>query len=165
MTHTFKQLVYTLAAQMVKGLPAVWRPGFDPWVGKMPWRRKWQSTPVFLPGKSHGWRSLVGYCPWGRKELGDDWATSLHFIYPCRPFSSPQNSLLFPSETTLSRKSVFHQQFIWGIFHNLHSSASFLKRLYIISPYGHSRTDWARGALTFRWADKALAGVWLKVTQ
>ena len=131
----------------------------------MHWRRQWQPTPVFLPGKSHGWRSLVGYCPWGGKELGDDWATSLHFIYPCRPFSSPQNSLLFPSETTLSRKSVFHQQFIWGIFHNLHSSASFLKRLYIISPYGHSRTDWARGALTFRWADKALAGVWLKVTQ
>ena len=44
------------------------RPGFDPWVGKIPWRRKWQPTPVFLPGKSHGWRSLVGYCPWGHKE-------------------------------------------------------------------------------------------------
>ena len=44
------------------------RPGFDPWVGKIPWRRKWQPTPVFLPGKSHGRRSLVGYCPWGRKE-------------------------------------------------------------------------------------------------
>ena len=35
------------------------RPGFDHWVRKIPWRRKWQSTPVFLPGKSHGWRSLV----------------------------------------------------------------------------------------------------------
>ena len=34
--------------------------GFDPWVGKMPWRRKWQPTPVFLPGKSHRQRSLVG---------------------------------------------------------------------------------------------------------
>ena len=45
------------------------RPGFDPWVGKIPWRRKWQSTPVLLPGKSHGQRSLVGYSPWGRKEL------------------------------------------------------------------------------------------------
>ena len=44
------------------------RPGFDPWVVKMPWRRKWQPTPVPLPGKSHGWRSLVGYSPWGRKE-------------------------------------------------------------------------------------------------
>ena len=44
------------------------RPTFDPWGGKIPWKRKWQPTPVFLPGKSHGQRSLVGYCPWGRKE-------------------------------------------------------------------------------------------------
>ena len=47
------------------------RCGFDPWVGKIPWRRKWQPTPVFLPEKFHGQRSLVGYSPWGRK---DDWA-------------------------------------------------------------------------------------------
>jgi len=40
-----------------------------PWVGKMiPWRRAWQPTPVFLPGESHGQRSLTGYSPWGRKE-------------------------------------------------------------------------------------------------
>ena len=38
-----------------------------PWVGNIPWRRKWQHTPVFLPGKSHGQRSLVDYSPWGRK--------------------------------------------------------------------------------------------------
>ena len=41
---------------------------FDPCIGKMPWRRKWQSTPGFLPGKSHGQRSLAGYSPWGHKE-------------------------------------------------------------------------------------------------
>ena len=41
---------------------------FDPWVGKIPWRRKWQPTPVFLPGESHGQGSPVGYSPWGRKE-------------------------------------------------------------------------------------------------
>ena len=46
------------------------RPGFDPWVRKIPWRRKWQPSPVLLPGKSHGRRSLVGYSPWGRKESG-----------------------------------------------------------------------------------------------
>ena len=44
------------------------RPGFDPWVGKIPWRRAWQATPVFLPGESHGQRSLVGCSPWGFKE-------------------------------------------------------------------------------------------------
>jgi len=36
--------------------------------GKIPWRRKWQLTPVFFPGKSHGERSLEGYSPWGSKE-------------------------------------------------------------------------------------------------
>jgi len=45
------------------------RHGFDSWVGKIPWRRKWQPTPVFLPGKSDGQRSLMGYSPWGCKEL------------------------------------------------------------------------------------------------
>ena len=54
---------------MVKNLPQYRRPGFDPWVGKIPWRREWQPTPVFLPGKFYGQRSLVGYNPWGRKVL------------------------------------------------------------------------------------------------
>ena len=45
------------------------RPRFDPWVRKVPWRRTWQPTPVFLPGKSQGLRSLVGYSPQGHKEL------------------------------------------------------------------------------------------------
>ena len=44
------------------------RSGLDPWVRKIPWRRKWQPTPVFLPGKYHGQRSLMGYSPWGCKE-------------------------------------------------------------------------------------------------
>ena len=68
------------------------RPGFDPPVGKIPWRRKWQSTPVkipcrrkwqptpvFLPGESHGQRSLVGYSPQGRKE--SDMTERLHFHF------------------------------------------------------------------------------------
>ena len=53
------------------------RSGFDSWVGKIPWRRKWQSTPALSPGKSHGRRSLIGYSPWGRKEL--DMTERLHF--------------------------------------------------------------------------------------
>ena len=55
------------------------RPGFDPWVRKILWRRKWQPTPVLLPGKFHGWRSLVGYSPWGCKEL--DTTEGLHFHF------------------------------------------------------------------------------------
>ena len=41
---------------------------FYPWVRKIPWRRKWHPTAVFLPGKSHGQKSLLGYSPWGHKE-------------------------------------------------------------------------------------------------
>ena len=47
---------------------------FDPWVGKIPWSRKWQPTPVFLPGKFHGQRSLVGYSQWGCR-VRHNWAT------------------------------------------------------------------------------------------
>ena len=42
--------------------------GFDPWVGKIPWRREWQSMPVFLPGESHEQRSLMGSRPWSHTE-------------------------------------------------------------------------------------------------
>ena len=54
-------------------------PGFDPWVGRIPWRRTWQPTLVFLAGKSHARRNLVGYSPWGRKEL--DTTERLHFHF------------------------------------------------------------------------------------
>ena len=50
---------------MVKNPPAKAGDRFNPWVGKIPWGRKWQPTPVFLPGESHGRRSLVGYNPRG----------------------------------------------------------------------------------------------------
>ena len=43
--------------------------GFEPWFGKIPWRRKWQPAPVFLPGESHGQRNLVGYSTWGCAAL------------------------------------------------------------------------------------------------
>ena len=61
-----------LDGNMVKNLPSdagdARECRFHPWVGKIPWRRKWQPTPVFLPGKFHGRRSLVGYSPQGHKE-------------------------------------------------------------------------------------------------
>ena len=71
--------LYSLVAQRLKRLPAM----RETWVRslgrKVPWRRKWQPTPVFLPGESHGWRSLVGYSPWGRKE--SDMTEQLHFHF------------------------------------------------------------------------------------
>ena len=58
------------------GKASVYNAG-DPWVWKIPWRRKWQSTPLLLPGKSHEQRSLVDYSPGGRKE--SDTTERLHF--------------------------------------------------------------------------------------
>ena len=59
-----------LVAQMIKASAYnVGDLGSIPGSGRSPWRRKRQPTPVLLPGKSHGRRSLVGYSPWGRKEL------------------------------------------------------------------------------------------------
>ena len=65
---------------------------FDPWVGKIPRRRKWQSAPVFLPEKSHGQRSLAGYCPWDRKRVRHDLETqfsSVQSLSRVRLFATP----------------------------------------------------------------------------
>ena len=67
-----------MVAPTIKRLPTRPETQVHPWVAKFPWRRKWQPTPVLLPGESHGWRSLVGYNPWGHKELDTtDWQLSL----------------------------------------------------------------------------------------
>ena len=57
-------LVHKESAWNAGDWPQYSRPGFNPWVRKIPWRRKWLPTPVFLPGKSHRQRSLVGYTHW-----------------------------------------------------------------------------------------------------
>ena len=69
----------SLVAQMVKHLPTMQETQVQSLGWEISWRRKWQPTPVFLPGKSHGWRNLVGYSPWGCKEL--DTTEQLHLHY------------------------------------------------------------------------------------
>ena len=59
------------------------RPGFDPWLGKIPWRREWLPSPVFWPGDFHGQRSLEGYSPWGWKE--SDMTERFHFTLLHQP--------------------------------------------------------------------------------
>ena len=69
---------------------------FDPWVGKISWRRKWQPTPVFLPGKSHG-QSLEGYSPRGHKRVTHDfemdnshgWPETQRFSLQCHWVATP----------------------------------------------------------------------------
>ena len=79
--HYLKSCQFWVGSQTREGIPAgsvvnnllQWRShrrcGFDPWVGKVSYRRKWQPTPVFSPVKSHGQRRLAGYSPKCRKEL------------------------------------------------------------------------------------------------
>ena len=67
----------------------------------MHWRRKWQPTPVFLPGKSHGWRSLAGYGPWGHKE--SDTTERVHF-HPFRKLMAPRPRLVGPIVTWVNLK-------------------------------------------------------------
>ena len=72
-------VTWKLSGSVVKNLLAMQetcrRCGFDPWVGKILWRGKWQPTPVFLPGESHGQGSLVGCRLWGRTESDTTEAT------------------------------------------------------------------------------------------
>ena len=75
-TRQVEQALASLVAHMIKNWPASGRPGFNPWIGKIPWRREWPPSSVFLPGESHGQRSLAGYSPQGCKESDmSEWLT------------------------------------------------------------------------------------------
>ena len=81
------------------------RHGFHPWVGNIPWRRKWQPTPVLLPGKSHGQRSLGGRSPQGCKELETSEQLNTH-AEAGAPWADPvaQKCFLLSRSTSESRK-------------------------------------------------------------
>ena len=72
-------------AQTLKNLTAIEETQVQPLSWEDPWRKEWQPTPVFLPGKSHGQRTLVGYSPWGRKEFDMTEQLTFHFTF----FSNP----------------------------------------------------------------------------
>ena len=77
------------------------RQGFDPWVRKIPWERKWQPIPVLLPGKSHGQRSLVGHRPSNHKELDptehmcmkNRWCEKRFWTYPFKNYQNGKDTL------------------------------------------------------------------------
>ena len=104
---------------MVKRPSTMW----DIWVRslgrKIPWRRKWQPTPILLPRKSHGWRSLVqeepgaGYCPWGRKESDMTERLHFHFIW-IGGWAPPQSEMNVTQE--MMRIKIWHirKNVDWG---------------------------------------------------
>ena len=85
-------------AQLVKNLNEVWRPRFDPWVGKIPWRRERLPTPVFWPGEFHGL-----YSPWDRKELDTTERLSLSLF--SHYAGKNINNLRYADDTTLKAES------------------------------------------------------------
>ena len=123
------------------------RHGFDPWVGKIHWRRKGQPIPVFLPGKPHGQRSLVGYSPLGHKRVGHLTPCSVSLVWLfATPWTAAHQASLshFPkfsqihvhwvSYPTISSSitpfSSFPQFFpAWGFFQWVYSSHQVTKAL------------------------------------
>ena len=124
----------SLMAQMVKNLPECRRPGYDPWVSKIPWRRKWQSTPVFLPGRFHGLRSLVGYSPWSlnESEMTEWLSTHTHSVRSSWFYREYKYGIKVLTEALTwykySRKRKHHS--LWGLRNE--GSRSFPRRAYIM---------------------------------
>ena len=100
----------SLVAQTVKSLPAMWETMFNPWVGKIPWGRPWQPTPVFLPGESHGQRSLEGSSLWDHKESDMTEWLKYTTVEPC---STPW-FFFFPYPSQLG--NCLHLPGIWPLF-------------------------------------------------
>ena len=113
-----------------------WR--FDPWAGKIPWRRKWQPSPVFLLEKSHGQRSLAGCSPWDYKELNVTEVThthththmhththAQHVCKVCVVFSYFHSILLHAYSIFLSNPVLEHCQFFPILTHPAHYETAF----------------------------------------
>ena len=104
------------------------RHGCDPWVGKIPWRRKWQLTPVFLPGEFHGQSSLAGYSPRGRKESDKTEGLSTHTH--THTHTHTQRTTIYPHFLTLLSLRNFTN------FTNRTSLTEF-RTLFTLPPQGH----------------------------
>ena len=94
----------------------------DPWVGKIPWRREWQPTPVSLPGESHGQRSLAGYSLWGRKESDMTERLTLSFslsakMKPRNPLQHGQFILIYQNSTSHSCIQQIFVKYLLGARH------------------------------------------------
>ena len=104
---------FHVTLKMVKNLPANARrhrrPGFNPWVRKIPWRRAWQPTPIFLPEESHGQRSLAGCSP----RLGKDLDMTERLTHTCFfSYQGQRNMTTQPPESLLSNQEILTSFYI-----------------------------------------------------
>ena len=123
------------------------RPGFDPWIRKIPWRRKWQSTPVLLPGKCHGQRSLVGYSQWDRKE--SYMTEQLHFHHSQLTISQHTISMGLSHTYTCIRSPQNSSPPWWAQY-----------RYHVLYEYrtiaGSQTVSWCTGGFQIRYGTKSL---------
>ena len=96
-------ILASAANQVVKKPPSVQEMRVHSLVRKIPWRRKWQPTPAFLPGESHGQRSLAGYSHWGLKRVSHDWTRIMIHPIPLEP--PPHRPAPCPSHPSRSSQS------------------------------------------------------------
>ena len=130
--------VASLVAQMVKCLPAMRETWVDPWVGKICLERKWQPSPVFLPGKSSGWRSLVRLQSMGSQRVGTTGMLRILsrgrqcFVFFFCFFSFPSKHVreIYPLQLTSWKLDVF------GIYFCSTAPGPFLRASVIKSPPG-----------------------------
>ena len=128
------------------------RCGFGPWVGKILLRRKWQPTPMFLPGESHGERSPVGYSPWGRKESDMTEQLSTH----TSPFLQTCNSSSLHLFNHISCTNVLNSNMPWtNTFQTvtcIWSSGILLKCVFSFSRSGKGLKLWPAPRRCWAWS-------------
>jgi len=95
-------------AQMVKNLPAMQETWVQSLGGKILWRKAWQPTPVFLSGEFHGQRSLVGYSPWGHKELDLTERPTLSLSHMKVKINTILTEMWLDDAQLLNKLTVFH---------------------------------------------------------
>ena len=118
------------------------RYGFDPWIEKIPWRRKWQSTPVFLPGKSHGQRSLGGLQSMGLQRVTQDLVTPQHLYY-----STAGTSTTIPATTSPAPSRRQASICTWPILVcsiSLHSHHKLLKLAHVSDEKNQAACPWLK---------------------
>ena len=119
-SHRFKVLPSPLRASqvagaVVKNLPAnSGDAGWIPGSGKIPWRRKWHPSPVFLPGESRRQRRLVGYSPWGRKRVGHNW-THAAYLTPNSLYLTPPSSYSPSLSISVTNSSISFMNLQWSL--------------------------------------------------
>ena len=120
------------------------RPSFNPWVRKIPWRREWLPTPVFLPGESQGQRSLVDYKSMGSQRAGCDWATNIwnlaYFLVELRK-KCILKLLIYVRRDLSGRRLLFQKQWFSIAFYTLGRGYIWKGRTDICR-YGPERSTW-----------------------